>query len=254
MNQRLATTSASERRATASVCRAVVRKPKVPATRGTATGPGRPDSASTMVRRPLRRRLPPSGVREPEHVVEHGEHARSDRQPDHAVPYQRLGKADEPRVLLRRRPVLGQLFQRVVPVQAQHRQHRSHFIFHGPQGDHVAEEEADRGEVYRDNLPCEHPKREQDRACEDQVGQEEEQVRLHVRGRAEGAECRRVGIPHQHGQGETEGDRDQHDGVDRQRGEEATAQVFGLAQRGREQERIYFGLDVAHRRVAEERC
>ncbi len=248
MNQRLATTSASER---------------LP--RRGAEAEGSRDAWDRHRARPPRLRLdhgspslaPPVaavGVREPEHVVEHGEHARSDRQPDHAVPYQRLGKADEPCVLLRRRPVLGQLFQRMVPVQAQHRQHRSHFIFHGPQGDHVAEEEADRGEVYRDNLPCEHPKREQDRACEDQVGQEEEQVRLHVRGRAEGAECRRVGIPHQHGQGETEGDRDQHDGVDRQRGEEATAQVFGLAQRGREQERIYFGLDVAHRRVAEERC
>ncbi len=193
-------------------------------------------------------------VREPERSEQQREHRGRHPEPERAVPRQRRGQPYQPCVPLRLRPVLRQLRQRRGPQRVDQRgQRRARDPVHVVEHDDVGDEEADRPQVHRERLPREHPDREQDCSDQDEVGQLDREVRLDVGRESERADLLGAGRRDPRCDQDPQRDRHHDEGVYDQRSEEPPAEELRLADGGGEEERVHLHLDVAHRRLAEQR-
>jgi hypothetical protein len=128
-------------------------------------------------------------MREAEARDEGREHPERDGQPERAVPQHEVRPADEPRVPLGGRPEAGHRADRGAAERVGERRQRA---VGQPVGE-IAREDAedeqhDPAQVGRQRLPRERRGGEHAAADQDQVGEQHQDVRLHVRGGQHGAE------------------------------------------------------------------
>jgi hypothetical protein len=192
-------------------------------------------------------------VLETEPPVQQQQNHRRRRQPEQPVPDQDLGKAEELGVLLRHRRVAPDVLDRR---NGERIQQRGQGPVLQPVGDlareHVPHEQRDPAHVGGQRLPSQHRHGEEDRRGEHQVGQQEQQIWLQVRGRAERPEHLLREVRHERPQQQPQRNRRHQHRVHQERTQKPPAQIVQTSDGRGVEERVHARLHVPKRRVAEE--
>ncbi len=179
------------------------------------------------------------------------QHQQREAGPDHAVDQIHVGQCDQARVALGQRPVFGQADQGRGAERVDQRGQRLEIeVARQRRRDRVPERHDHAGHVHRQHAPGEGGQHEEDRAKDEQVGQQREQIRREPGRQRCAAEA--IGRdPGQHGaEPQAQHDAGEDHGQRGVRAQEAAEHVVGLAQRRAEKEVVHLVLEILLHRAA----